>query len=146
LTVDPAKRLALLETRAILRKADEAYAPFSCPASGDCCQLAKRHREPWLWWTEWELLLERLKRDQRTLPPLREDGGCPFLDAEGKRCTVYEERPFGCRTFFCERRRGPTKEPAATVQKLLGRLERSAQRADRDASGPKPLSAWHHPS
>ena len=31
---------AVTETRAIFRLADEAYAPYSCPASGECCRLA----------------------------------------------------------------------------------------------------------
>ncbi|MHB8878075.1 MAG: YkgJ family cysteine cluster protein, partial [Myxococcaceae bacterium] len=53
------ERAALLETRALYRLADAAYAPFSCPASGECCQLAARGREPWLWPSEWRLLQAR---------------------------------------------------------------------------------------
>ena len=40
-----AQFVAIQETRAVLRKADEAYAPFSCPASGECCQLSTTKRE-----------------------------------------------------------------------------------------------------
>ncbi|RYZ31921.1 MAG: YkgJ family cysteine cluster protein, partial [Myxococcaceae bacterium] len=47
---------ALQETRTVYRQADEAYAPYSCPASGECCQLAVTKRQPWLWLPEWELL------------------------------------------------------------------------------------------
>jgi Fe-S-cluster containining protein len=136
------KRLGLSETRAVLRKAEESYAAFSCPKSGECCQLAKRKREPWLWRTEWELLLLGLAKEGRPLPPKREDGGCPFLDGAGMRCTVYAHRPFGCRTYFCERRSGPKKEPASTMAELLTRLERSALRFD-EGDAPRPLSKWH---
>ena len=111
------------ELRAIYRQADAAYAPFSCPASGECCQLSKTRRQPWLWYPEWKLLASH-----RPLPPPREDGGCPYLDAAGKRCTVYADRPFGCRTFFCERIRGPARQPADTVDALLRRLEAVSQR------------------
>lgn len=117
------KRRALIqETRAIFRKADAAYAPYSCPASGECCQLATTKREPWVHASEWEALVEHLRGKGRELPPDRADGGCPFLDAAGKRCTVYEARPFGCRTFFCHRIRGPKKQPVQETDELLRRL------------------------
>jgi putative zinc- or iron-chelating protein len=129
---------ALQELRAIYRQADAAYAPFSCPASGECCQLAKTKRQPWLWYPEW-LLLAR----SHPLPPPREDGGCPYLDAAGKRCTVYADRPFGCRTFFCERIRGPARQPGDTVNALLVRLERVSQRLLPSLTGPRPILEWH---
>jgi hypothetical protein len=129
---------ALRELRALYRQADAAYAPFSCPASGECCQLAVTGRQPWLWAPEW-LLLTR----GRPLPPPRADGGCPWLDASGKRCGVYADRPFGCRTFFCSRIRGPSRQPAEAVDTLLRRLERVSQRLMPSLSGPRPLLEWH---
>jgi Fe-S-cluster containining protein len=129
---------ALSELRAIYRQADAAYAPFSCPASGECCQLAKTQRQPWLWEPEWKLLSAR-----RPLPPPRADGGCPYLDAAGLRCTAYADRPFGCRTFFCERIRGPARQPAETVDALLRRLEAVSQRVRPGLTGPRPLLEWH---
>jgi Fe-S-cluster containining protein len=129
---------ALQELRAIYRQADAAYAPFSCPASGECCQLAKTKRQPWLWAPEW-LLLAR----HHPLPPPREDGACPYLDAAGKRCTVYADRPFGCRTFFCERIRGPARQPSDTVSALLTRLERVSERIMPSLTSPRPILEWH---
>lgn len=119
---DHRARARINETRAIYRKADDAFAPFSCPASGECCQLAKTKREPWVQRSEWETLVAHLDSEHRTVPEERSDGGCPFLDAEGKRCTVYAARPFGCRTFFCERIRGPSRQPVEAVDSLLRRL------------------------
>lgn len=133
-----AEARALRELRAIYRQADAAYAPFSCPASGECCQLSTTRRQPWLWYPEWKLLASH-----RPLPPPREDGGCPYLDAEGRRCTVYADRPFGCRTFFCERIRGPARQPADTVDALLRRLEAVSQRVRPSLTGPRPLLEWH---
>jgi Fe-S-cluster containining protein len=133
-----AEARALRELRAIYRQADAAYAPFSCPASGECCQLARTQRQPWLWYPEWKLLASR-----HPLPPRRTDGGCPYLDAAGRRCTVYADRPFGCRTFFCERIRGPARQPADTVDALLRRLEAVSQRVMPTLMSPRPLLDWH---
>ncbi len=126
------------EVRAVYRQADAAYAPYSCPASGECCQLAVTRRQPWLWQPEWELLSRG-----RPLPPPRADGGCPYLDATGLRCSVYADRPFGCRTFFCERIRGPSRQPAEAVATLLERLERVSQRVAPSLKAPRPLLDWH---
>ena len=130
-------RAAQKETLAVFRLADAAYAPFSCSGTAECCQLAARKREPWLWPSEWELL-----RQRGPVPPPRADGGCPFLDPGGGRCTVYEHRPFGCRTFFCHRIRGPSHQPSAAVNALLERLERVNQRLDPEVKGPRPIREW----
>jgi uncharacterized protein len=133
---------ALRETQVVLRQADDAYRPFACPATAECCQLAARQREPWLWPTEWRLVEAAARALHGALPPDRADGGCAFLDASGKRCTVYEARPFGCRTFFCHRRTGPSREPTEAVIALSKRLEEVAQRVDPDCVGPLPLTEW----
>lgn len=136
------ERAVLHDTRAVYRLADRAYAPFSCPASGECCQLAQRNRQPWLWLPEWRVLQERLAADQRPLPPPRADGGCPFLDESGKRCGIYADRPFGCRTFFCERVAGPARQPLDEVIRLSRRLEALSQELDPELKGPRPLLEW----
>jgi Fe-S-cluster containining protein len=131
-------RRAVTETRAILTKASAAWARHGCPGTAECCQLAVTRRQPWLWPSEWKVLEERLKRDRRPLPGAREDGACPLLDAGGKRCTVYEDRPFGCRTFFCHRITGPAKVPADETNALLERL-RSANVAADDRATPRAI-------
>jgi uncharacterized protein len=137
-----ALRAAVLEVRAIYRRADALYAPYSCPASGECCQLSTTQRQPWLWRPEWEVLLARLTRDERPVPPPRADGGCPFLDAAGKRCTVYADRPLGCRTFFCGRRRGPAREPLDDMVRLSQRLETVSRTLEPEVSSPRPIFDW----
>jgi Fe-S-cluster containining protein len=120
--MSPELARAIKETRAILAFADQAWAKHGCPASGACCQLKVTGRPPWLWPTEWALLEAHLAKAGRTVPPPRADGGCVFLDTEGRRCTVYEARPFGCRTYFCEKVTGPNRQPAEKTNALLERL------------------------
>jgi Fe-S-cluster containining protein len=145
----PARKAALLrravqETRVVLEKASQAFQPFTCPGSAECCQLSTTRRPPWLWPTEWALLEAELVRQRRALPPVRSDGGCRFLDPEGRRCTVYEARPFGCRTFFCERIQGPPRMPVEATDALLSRLERVNVEWD-DEAQPRPLPEYPRP-
>ncbi len=129
---------ALTETRAILRKADSAWSSHSCPSTAECCQLKTTGRPPWLWPTEWALLLQKVNR---VLPAERSDGGCPFLDVDGKRCTVYADRPLGCRTFFCHRIRGPAAVPSEVTNALFDRL-RALNIALDDEAQVKSLPQW----
>jgi len=130
-------RRALNETRALLSKADAVYRPYSCPASAECCRLKDTGRQPWLWPSEWALLMEHLKREGRTLPPKRDDGACPFL--VGERCGVYGARPFGCRTYFCHRAAGPKRQPLEETNALLERF--AALHAE--GGEPKALLDWY---
>jgi uncharacterized protein len=134
-------RRAVTETRAVLRQASAAWAKHSCPGTSECCQLAVTRRPPWLWPSEWKVLEERLRKDHRAVPAAREDGGCPLLDAGGKRCTVYEDRPLGCRTFFCHRIVGPSKLPGEETNALLERLRALNLAAD-DSATPRSILEW----
>jgi Fe-S-cluster containining protein len=132
------ERSAARALESLYRSADEAWSGFRCPGTAECCQLAKRGREPWLWGAEWDAL----RRAAPTLPAARADGGCPFLDADGRRCTVYASRPLGCRTYFCHRATGPGREPAEAMDHLQRRLEGIARAVRPDEAGPRPLTAW----
>ena len=125
------------ETRAVYRKADALWSKFSCPSSGECCQLTLTGRQPWLWPSEWSVL-----KGDAPLPPKRADGGCPFLDAAGRRCTRYADRPLGCRTFFCHRIEGPAAQPVLQMNALQERLERINLNDDEEAQ-PLTLLDWH---
>ncbi|MEW5738605.1 MAG: YkgJ family cysteine cluster protein [Myxococcota bacterium] len=134
-------RRALKETLFVLREGSRVWAAFSCPGSAECCQLAVTKRPPWLWPSEWAVLRARLAREGRALPKARADGGCPFLDAEGRRCTVYEDRPLGCRTFFCQRVRGPVKLPREASTALDDRLAALNLAVDSEAE-PRSILDW----
>lgn len=132
-----AERAALKDLDAIYRLADEALAPFGCAESADCCNLTRTGRQPYLWPVE---LLKVQKviaaRGGKVVP--REDGACPLLSAEG-RCTIYADRPFGCRTFFCERVTGPGNLPRQRLVDLTRRLTDVAERLDPVSDGPRAL-------
>ena len=55
----------------------------------------------------------------------KNDGSCPLLSDKGK-CTIYASRPFGCRTFFCERAsaKPPRKELVRLGRDILSLSER----------------------
>lgn len=127
------------ETHAVYAKADAIWAKHSCPASGECCQLAVTKRQPWLWPSEWAVLV-----GEGPLPAPRADGACPFLSGAG-RCTRYASRPLGCRTFFCHRIKGPERHPVLEMDALLTRLEHANLDDDEEAQ-PKPLLEWYEAS
>jgi Fe-S-cluster containining protein len=135
-----AGRLRILnQARRVLVAADDLYRPYSCPASAECCQLSKTGRQPWLWPVEWALITARLEREGRPIPAARSEGACALLDADGRRCTVYQDRPFGCRTFFCHRASGPARQPLEATNALQRKIESVSARLDPDCSGPRPL-------
>jgi len=133
-----ADRTAVRALEALYRQADQAWSGYRCPGTAECCQLAKRGREPWLWGVEWDALRRAVPR----LPAPRDDGACPFLDAEGRRCTVYAGRPLGCRTYFCHRATGPEREPVEEMDRLQRRLEAIARSVRPDEDGPQPITRW----
>jgi Fe-S-cluster containining protein len=135
-----ARKRAVRETLAVLEAAAKAWAKSSCPGSAECCHLAVTTRPPWLWPTEWAVVEQALMAGGRSVPPPRSDQGCRLLDAAGQRCTIYESRPFGCRTFFCARRTGP-KEPAAQTNALLEQLAALNIALDAGAA-PRTLDDW----
>jgi Fe-S-cluster containining protein len=140
---------ALVELRAIYARADAALGGWGCDASTDCCRFGVTGREPYP--TAVELAeLDRAVRARGGLPkrrslPVAAERRCAYLGDDG-RCVVYASRPFGCRTFFCERARGPVGERAASdlPRSAIAELARaiadlSARFAPADP-GPRPLS------
>lgn len=136
------ERAALGALTALYREADRTYVPWSCPASGDCCQIGKTGLQPWLWPVEWLRLKRALADAGRSLPPPRQDGGCPMLDPQGRRCTVYADRPLGCRTYFCHRVRGPADQPYEEMDALQRRLQQVSRDLDGPDAAPHPLLTW----
>ncbi len=77
------------------------------------------------------MLRDRLAREDRA-PVARADGGCPLLDEAGLRCTVYEDRPLGCRTFFCGKATHGKPENVSALNALSIRLEALNRAIDDD--------------
>jgi hypothetical protein len=136
----------LAELRLLYARIDEALVGWTCEASTDCCRFGVTGREPYP--TAVELAeLERAVRARGGLPkrrslPLASERRCALLGDDG-RCLVYAWRPFGCRTFFCERALGPTKDlPKGAVKEIAGEIAALSARFAPADPGPRPLSRW----
>ncbi|HEY8075326.1 MAG TPA: YkgJ family cysteine cluster protein [Labilithrix sp.] len=117
----------LAELRAIYAELDAFLDGFTCETSGDCCHFGRTGREPYP--TAVEVAeLERALRARGGAPKKRlptVERRCALLDERG-RCSVYASRPFGCRTFFCERARGPVGEaPPKQRDREIVRMSRA---------------------
>ncbi len=145
----PDQAAMLAELRAIYAEVDRLLEGWSCDASTECCRFGVTGREPYP--TAVEIAeLERAVRargglpKRRTLSVLRSDGrderACALLSDEG-RCLVYASRPFGCRTFFCERAVGPSRDlPRSSIAEHARNVAALSVRfAPRDP-GPRPMS------
>ena len=135
---------------ALYREVDALHAGFSCPASTECCRFGLTGREPYV--TSLELLaIERavarrggmLSARKRALPLQgageHDERTCPLLDRAG-RCTVYADRPLGCRTFYCSRAtRGA--DPRRELRGVLAQLRELSARHQRDGDRARPLTA-----
>src|SRR6185295_19136134 len=67
--------------------------------------------------------------------PESTDGACPLLKRETGKCMIYADRPFGCRTHFCEAAGGPF--PRQQILDLIRRLEEVDRRVGGD--GPRKI-------
>jgi uncharacterized protein len=139
----------MAELRALYTQIDAAFAGWGCDASTDCCRFGVTGREPYP--TAIELVeLERAVRARGGLPkrrtlPVAGERRCALLGDDG-RCLVYASRPFGCRTFFCERAHGPVGEradsglPKDVIADVAGRIASLSARFAPSDPGPRPLS------
>jgi Fe-S-cluster containining protein len=116
---DPALRAVAEEVKAIYREWEQRPLERACTGRGDCCRFRQTGRTPFL--TKGEALVAAMawRAAGRTTVPETTDGACPFLKAN--RCQIYEGRPFGCRTHFCEAAGGPATRKE--VRDLIQRLE-----------------------
>jgi Fe-S-cluster containining protein len=130
----------LLELEQLYARIDAIYADWSCPSSTDCCRFGVTGRQPYV--TSIELLairralalrggsLEAHERALPLLPVLRDSADeriCPLLDRD-QRCSVYADRPLGCRSFYCGRATrgaGPTDH---TLLEIIDALRALAAR------------------
>ncbi len=130
----PAQALAevLKATRSVY--ADLAVRPIErqCIGRAECCHFALTGKTPFLTRAEALLAASAFRATGRTRLPAANDGACPMLDRQTRRCLIYESRPFGCRTHFCAAAGGPYRR--GDVADLIHRLEAlSAAAGGRDA-------------
>ena len=127
--------------RSLYGEVEAELAGWSCEGSADCCRFDETGREPYLWPNEWALVREAIAARGVARRSLAVSGACPLLDRAG-RCTVYEARPFGCRTFLCDRAQGPTRRPPRAALVALGRQVASLSERTEGGSGPRALTRW----
>lgn len=124
------------DIEAIYRDAEASLPARNCQRLTRCCRFAETGREPYVTRAEVDYLFATLRAQGRKMPLPRSDGACPFLANDEKTCTVYEGRPFGCRTNFCREAGG-----SVTAQELrdpLAKLKALDEALGGD--GPRPLT------
>ena len=120
------ERDALLgEVREIYERLTNRPIERNCIGRSDCCRFRLTGQTPFL--TRGEALVARpaaRAAGKKRLPPPA-GGACPLLGPDG-RCTIYESRPFACRTHFCAAAGGPYSR--REVRDLIHELEAIDQR------------------
>jgi hypothetical protein len=131
------EREALAKVRAVYADLAQRPADRSCVRSTGCCQFRITGRSPQVTRGEALLAARAFRATGRKALPLREDGACPLLRADGA-CLIYHDRPLGCRTHFCAQAGGVI--PRNEVVDLIRRLE--TVDADLGGSGPRALEPF----
>jgi Fe-S-cluster containining protein len=110
-----------------IREVREIYAELAgrpvsrnCTGVSQCCRFRLNGRTPFLTKGEALVAARAWRAAGRKEVVLPADGSCPFLGKTGL-CQIYEGRPFGCRTHFCEAAGGPYARNE--VRDLIQRLE-----------------------
>jgi len=128
----------------ILATVRSVYAELSlrpvernCLRRTECCQFRLTGKVPQL--TRGEALLAAcaFRASGRKSLPNPADGTCPMLQPGTGKCLIYESRPFGCRTHFCQAAGGPMDRQE--VLDLIRRLEQIDLQLGGD--GPHPLAS-----
>ena len=146
---------------AVYDDATRAFDGWSCPASTECCRFGITGREPYV--TSIELLAIRRAIAARggarawrrasaatadpegaatgriTLPVVADERRCPMLTDAG-RCAIYDARPLGCRTFFCDRASPGSKVRQRDVNALVRRVQDIAAKHEMDGDKGRPLT------
>lgn len=112
---------AITEVRAVYAELAKRPLERSCIACTECCQFQLTGRTPHLTKGEALVAAKAFRATGRKELPETTDVICPMLKKETGRCLIYADRPFGCRTHFCEAAGGP--HPRKQVLDFIRRLE-----------------------
>lgn len=103
------------------------FASSSCPRSTRCCRFKQTGRVPYIWPAEGRRVLQGIARRGGKLPKQAAAGDCPLILSDGG-CSIYADRPFGCRTFFCDDATLPQGSRRREVDVLAKRLRTLSER------------------
>lgn len=136
------------ELRILYARADALYADWSCSNSTECCRFGITGRQPYVTSIELSLLRHGLAKRggelaprRRALPITRDSDSeriCPLLEGSG-RCSVYAERPLGCRTYYCERAQAGAGPSRDDLRELVRALQDLAARHELGGELARPL-------
>ncbi len=124
------------EITAIYAELEQRPLERSCISRTECCQFHLTGKTPMLTKGEAAFAALGVRASGRKKISPRDNGVCPMLGRNG-RCTIYANRPFGCRTHFCAAAGGPY--PRKHVADLIQRLEALDEQLGGD--GPRPIQA-----
>ena len=123
---------AIAEVRAVYAELAKRPIERSCVVRTECCQFNLTGLTPHLTLGEALVAAKGVRAAGRKELPKSMAGACPLLKLETGRCLIYQDRPFGCRTHFCDAAGGPY--PRKSVLDLIRRLEDVDQRLGGDGS------------
>lgn len=132
----PTREETIAAVRAVYADLEARPVDRDCVRRTECCQFKLTGRTPYLTKGEALTAAQAMRAMGRTKLAERADGACPLLDAQG-RCTIYQGRPFGCRTHFCAAAGGAYSR--REVLDLIRRLEDIDLQAGGD--GPRILAS-----
>ena len=98
---------AIAEVASVYAELEKRPVERACTRLTECCQFKLTGKTPYL--TAGEALHAAAALRAAGVHRLSEkkDGSCPLLQSESGRCLIYEDRPFSCRTHFCQAAGGP---------------------------------------
>lgn len=128
----------LAEVRSVYAELAQRPVQRNCLRRTECCQFQLTGKIPQLTRGEALLAAQAFRATGRKTLPQRPDGACPMLQADTGKCLIYEARPFGCRTHFCQNAGGPIER--YEVLPLIRRLEKMDRELGGDGPHPLPQS------
>ena len=126
-------RADLTEVMAIYTELEGRLAGLerNCQRTTRCCQFRLTGEVPVLTLGEAWVAARGVRASGRREMHPHPEGACPLLRKDGQ-CSIYEHRPFGCRTHFCRDAGGVT--PRRLVADLIQRLEALDEKLGGDGS------------
>lgn len=115
------KEEAIAEVRAVYSDLARRPVERNCTLRTECCRFRLTGEIPYLTKGEATVAAKAFRASGRKELPRPSDGNCPLLHPRTARCMIYADRPFGCRTHFCEAAGGPYAR--REVLDLIRRLE-----------------------
>ncbi len=126
---------AIADVKAIYQELATRPIERNCTLKTECCHFLLTGATPTLTKGEALVAAKAVRNTGRKDLPKRTDGACRLLHERTGRCLIYADRPFGCRTHFCQAAGGPYTRKE--VVDLIHRLEEIDQKLE--GTGSRPL-------